>query len=66
MFSGVVGILRVGFERNLGRAQCALDIEPEDLDPIVILALDGLLSCIKLLALVDVLSTCVTPPTCKD
>ena len=38
------------------------DVEPEDLDAIVILALDRLLPCIELLPFVNVFAACVAAP----
>jgi len=35
---------------------------PEDLNTIIILALDSLLARIELFSFVDVFTTCVTPP----
>ena len=62
MLSGVVRILRISFERDLCRAQCAFDVEPKVLDTEVVLPFDCLFSCVELLAFVDVFTTGVTAP----
>lgn len=51
----------VYLEGDFCQAACALDVEAEDGQPQVGLVLHGLFACIELLALVDVLSTRLTP-----
>ena len=38
------------------------NIEPEDFDAIIVLSFDSFLSSIEFLALIDILSACITSP----
>jgi hypothetical protein len=49
----------------VGKASIPFDIEPEYLDPIVVLSLYGLLSGIELLPFINVLATGIASPACK-
>ena len=49
VLSGVVCILRIRLECDLGEAVSAIDVESEVLDPIVSLAFDELLAYVELL-----------------
>ena len=62
MFGGVVGVLRIRLEGNLSGAKRAFDIESEDFDAIIVLSFDSFLSSIEFLALIDILSACITSP----
>lgn len=62
MLSGIIGVLGICLECDFCGAQGALNVEPEDLDTIVVLALDSLFPCVKLLSFVDVLATGITAP----
>lgn len=62
MLRNIVGVLGVRLECNLGRAKRTFNVEPEDLDAIVGLSIDGLLSSIELLAFIDKLSAGITSP----
>ena len=51
--------------RAIGGTCVPLDIEPEYLNPIVVLSLDGLLPGIELFPFVNILATGITPPAHK-
>lgn len=56
---------KVNAFKSDGRICVPFNIEPEYLNPIVVLSLHGLLPRIELFPFVNILATGITPPACE-
>ena len=63
MLGGIICIFWIGLECDLSGTESTLDVEAEDLDAVVVLAFNGFLACIELLALINIFPTSIATPS---